>query len=180
LFSACLGRKWASLKATSFFDPRDSKVNATHQKDRKLIMEFWAVVGLACLDHVFLHQLRAAGEESEDVVREYGFRLSRWEMGELKRIMSIPGLPDTMHSICTSSWEDSFSPKDAAPCWWSAERSAEHNSRDHEQYVHPLENGYPVPKAENRHSAQKDHSSEHDHTRRTDSVSQRGYMFLVP
>ncbi len=127
-------------------------------------MEFWALVGLACLDHVFLQQLKEHGHKVEETIREYGFRLSRWEMGELKRIMRVPGIPDKMHSICTGVWEDSFSPKDAAPCWWSAATSAghDHEIRGHHKYVHPLENGCPVPKAKHDHSGDKDHSSDHD------------------
>jgi hypothetical protein len=66
-------------------------------------------------------------------------------MGELKRIMTIPTIPAIMHEICTNAWEDAFNPKDAAPCWWSAERSANDDMEDH-PYSHPLENGYPVPK----------------------------------
>jgi len=127
-------------------------------------MEFWAVVGLACLDHVFLNQLRENWDNMEETVREYGFRLSRWEMGELKRIMRIPAIPAAMQSICTNGWEDSFIPRDESPCWWSAERSANHDMRGHLPYVHPLENGQPVPRPKHDQSGENDRSAEHDHS----------------
>ncbi len=82
----------------------------------------------------------------EDTVREYGFRLTRWEMGELERILSIAGASDRMHGICQLIWADAFSPPDAAPCWFSAERSADHDQTGDPEYVHPLKNGGPVPK----------------------------------
>ena len=84
------------------------------------MIEFWAVIGLACLDHVFLNQLIEHEEHVEETIREYGFRLSRWEMGELKRLMTVPGLLDQMHMICANGWENAFDPADMAPCWWSA------------------------------------------------------------
>jgi hypothetical protein len=109
-------------------------------------MEFWALIGLACLDKVFLGELKTNRENPEPTVREYGFRLTRWEMGELKRILSIDDAFHHMHSICDRFWAEAFNPKDAAPCWWSAERSTDHDATGEEPYKHPLENGGPVPK----------------------------------
>lgn len=126
-------------------------------------MEFWAVIGLACLDHVFLQQLQEHGENVEETIREYGFRLSRFELGELRRIMRVPGIPAKMHSICTGVWEDVFNPRDPAPCWWSSERSAEYDILG-EPYVPPLENGQPVPRAVIHQAGQIDRSADHDHS----------------
>ncbi len=109
-------------------------------------MEFWALIGLACLDHVFLRELERNKDNPEQTVREFGFRLTRWEMGELKRILSIDDAFHHMHSICQRIWAEAFNPEDAAPCWWSAERSADHDETGEEPYQHPLENGRPVPK----------------------------------
>ena len=109
------------------------------------MIEFWAMIGLACLDHVFLNQLREHPDHVEETIREYGFRLSRWEMGEFKRLITIPGLLDQMHKICETSWENAFDPADRAPCWWSAERSANHDMPGDPPYVHPLRTGLPLP-----------------------------------
>ena len=109
-------------------------------------MEFWALIGLACLDHVFLRELQTNVNNLQKPVREYGFRLTRWEMGELNRIVQIPGAFDSMHMICESFWGDAFDPHDESPCWWSGERSTDHDRKGEPPYCHPLENGRPVPK----------------------------------
>ena len=109
-------------------------------------MEFWALIGLACLDKVFLRELVEHRDNPEGTAREYGFRLTRWEMGELKRILSIDEASHHMHMICERFWAESFQPVDQAPCWWSAETSADHDEEGEEPYVHPLRNGCPVPK----------------------------------
>ena len=114
------------------------------------MIEFWAVIGLACLDRVFLEQLKKYADDVETVVRDYGFRLSRWEMGELKRVLSIPKVRDVMHMICEEAWDNAFDPRDEAPCWWSAARSAKFDDPDAPPYQHPLENDQPVPKGGHR------------------------------
>lgn len=110
------------------------------------MFEFWALIGLACLDRVFLEQLTAKKSNLEPLVRHYGFRLSRWEMGELYRIMQLPEVVHHMHMICEDAWDNAFNPKDAAPCWWSAEKSKEFDDPGAAQYEHPLENGKAVPR----------------------------------
>ena len=109
-------------------------------------MEFWALIGLACLDHGFLQELLDKKRNLADVVRAYGFRLTRWEMGELRRILSIETVTHHMHEICQLAWAESFNPVDRAPCWWSAERSADLAQSHEDPYIHPLKNGRPVPK----------------------------------
>jgi hypothetical protein len=109
------------------------------------MVEFWAVVGLASLDHVFLRELTEHAPDVEGTVREYGFRLSRFEMGELKRILRIPSAITNMHNICTISWEIAL--RDARPCQWSAERSAAHDNPDDPPYVHPNVNDPAVEQA---------------------------------
>jgi hypothetical protein len=99
------------------------------------MIEFWAVVGLACLDHVFLRELTEHAPDIEGTVRAYGFRLSRFEMGELKRILRIPGAVHSMHNICTLTWETAL--RDASPCWWSGERSADYDRPGEPPYRHP-------------------------------------------
>lgn len=109
-------------------------------------MEFWALIGLACLDKVFLNELERNADNPEPTVRKFGFRLTRWELGELKRILSIDEAAHHMHAICDRFWAEAFIPKDEAPCWWSAERSADYDDPNVEKYTHPLRNGQPVPK----------------------------------
>jgi len=111
------------------------------------MIEFWALIGLACLDKVFLKELTANKNNLEPVVRNYGFRLSRWEMGELTRVMQLPKVVGHMGMICDDAWDNAFNPIDLAPCWWSAYTSAQFDDPNAASYVHPLENGGPVPKA---------------------------------
>src|SRR5215470_4952955 len=94
-----------------------------HHSERRIIMEFWAVIGLACLDQVFLRELERHKDNPEPTVREFGFRLTRWEMGELKRVLSLDSAFNQMGMICHMFWAEAFDPEDGAPCWWSAERS---------------------------------------------------------
>ena len=109
-------------------------------------MEFWALIGLACLDHGFLNELREHQDNLEKPVREYGFRLTRWEMAELERVLKIPGAFEHMHMICELLWGDAFVPKDPDPCAWSASQSKEHDPAGGPTYQHPLVNGQPFPK----------------------------------
>ena len=108
------------------------------------MFEFWALIGLACLDRVFLAQLDAHKDDLEPIVREYGFRLSRWEMAELSRIMHLPKVVKDMGAICIDAWDNAFNPPDTAPCWWSAYESQVIDPSG-TPYQHPLENGKPVP-----------------------------------
>ena len=108
-------------------------------------MEFWAVMGLACLDQVFLGQLEANRDNPERTVREYGFRLTRWELGELRRVLNLDGAIGHMGMVCHAIWAEAFNPIDRAPCWWSAEKSADHDQAGGEPYIHPLRNGDRVP-----------------------------------
>jgi hypothetical protein len=116
-------------------------------------MEFWALIGLACLDHVFLRELEANIDNLQKPVREFGFRLTRWEMGELYRILTVPDAFHHMHEICQMLWGDAFNPQDQDPCWWSAERSHDHDRRGEPPYRHPLQNGHPVPRPDSQEQA---------------------------
>ena len=109
------------------------------------MVEFWAVIGLASLDHVFLKERTEHAPNVEGTVREYGFRLSRYEMGELKRILRIPDAVANMHNICRISWEIALN--DARPCQWSAERSAVYDNPGDPRYEHPNVNDPAVEQA---------------------------------
>jgi hypothetical protein len=99
------------------------------------MVEFWAVIGLACLDRTFLNELKEHAPDVDATIREYGFRLSRFEMGELKRVLRIPVVLQNMESICHIAWEIALN--DPEPCAWSAATSKIHDPRDH---VHPYVN----------------------------------------
>jgi len=55
------------------------------------MVEFWACLGLGCTDKEFLDKLidpSIIGKSTVgDVVKEYGFRLSHFELAELERIL---------------------------------------------------------------------------------------------
>jgi hypothetical protein len=55
------------------------------------MIEYWAVLGLAIIDEEFLETLAKAKRDIgklRKVVKDYGFRLSRYEMGELQRVIN--------------------------------------------------------------------------------------------
>jgi hypothetical protein len=86
-------------------------------------MEFWTVFGLCCIDGEFrtraLKQLGRVrlGEDNQaggsrdiivpasamkkmsDFIKREGFRLNRFEIGELVRILTIPSVPQLMESL---------------------------------------------------------------------------------
>ncbi len=85
------------------------------------MIEYWAVLGLAIIDEEFREALAKAKRDTgklRRIVRDYGFRLSRYELGELQRVINSkdPKDPkvnvlDLMHKIHHLIWfEDD-------PCW---------------------------------------------------------------
>ncbi|HEU0178371.1 MAG TPA: hypothetical protein VFV58_29250 [Blastocatellia bacterium] len=55
------------------------------------MIEYWAALGLAIIDHEFLESLVKAkkdGRKLRGIVKDYGFRLSRYELGELQRVIN--------------------------------------------------------------------------------------------
>ncbi len=67
------------------------------------MVEFWACVGLGCMDREFLAALREPGRIGKttvgEVVRECGFRLSYFELAELERLLSIREIVTAMENI---------------------------------------------------------------------------------
>ena len=103
------------------------------------MVEFWAVVGLASLDKVFLAQLlQDPAPRIEETLVDYGFRLSRFELGELKRILKIQGVVAAMSEICHIGWELAVEPDpdDPGPCAWSAVRSADFDATPYRHAYH--------------------------------------------
>jgi hypothetical protein len=85
------------------------------------MIEYWAVLGLAIIDEEFLEALaKAKGDigKLRKVVKAYGFRLSRYEMGEPQRVLNakdhedrkgnVLGLMRQMHHLI---WFEED------PCW---------------------------------------------------------------
>ena len=65
------------------------------------MIEFWAVLGLACIDHEFRNKLR---QDPEHTVAAYRFRLSRFEMGEVQRLVKSTKVVNCMEEIEVVGW----------------------------------------------------------------------------
>ena len=64
------------------------------------MVDFWACIGLACIDDKFLNALRNFGDKTlGEVVREYGFRLSCFEIAALERILGIDEAVELMQKF---------------------------------------------------------------------------------
>lgn len=72
--------------------------------------QLWAVLGLLCIDHGFRDDLFGTPATQKDVqnkVQEYHFILSRYEVGEVVRWISKPGLKDILRDkIHPLVWDD--------------------------------------------------------------------------
>jgi hypothetical protein len=85
------------------------------------MIEYWATLGLAIIDEEFLEALDKAKRDIgklRRVVKDYGFRLSRYELGELQRVInekdpkhSKVTVPDLMRQIHHFIWVEED------PCW---------------------------------------------------------------
>lgn len=65
------------------------------------MIEYWAVLGLCVTDCDFRRKLQS---DPEITVKEYGFRLSRYEMGEVKRLIAIPEVIEGLTKAHVHSW----------------------------------------------------------------------------
>lgn len=63
------------------------------------MVEYWACVGLACIDKEFLDKLKNNGRST---TIEYGFRLSKFELAELERLVADREIEEWMRAIQTS------------------------------------------------------------------------------
>jgi hypothetical protein len=74
------------------------------------MIEYWAVIGLACVDSAFRKEMyEAAGSKDlrpfhAALQEKYNFRLSRLELGELQRVFRQPGILDSMEAIQLKAW----------------------------------------------------------------------------
>ncbi|HWQ33661.1 MAG TPA: hypothetical protein VNQ79_12480 [Blastocatellia bacterium] len=76
------------------------------------MIEYWAVIGLACLDDEFRKALEGKKEkdaEFEGYLKDQGFRLSRYEVGEVKRLIGIPEVIQGMDLIYRFEWNQFIS-----------------------------------------------------------------------
>jgi len=65
------------------------------------MVEYWAVLGLFVTDCDFRRKLQS---DPDAAVKEYGFRLSRYELGEVKRLMAIPEVIEGLAKAHVHSW----------------------------------------------------------------------------
>ncbi len=84
------------------------------------MVEYWAVLGLCVTDCDFRRKLQS---DAEATVKEYGFRLSRYELGEVKRLMVIPEVIEGLTKAHVHSWVSERG------CWTGATPT--------DEYVHP-------------------------------------------
>ena len=66
------------------------------------MIEFWAVVGLTIVDEEFLEALVKVKRDISKlrrVVKEYGFRLSRYEFGELQRLLNAKLIGEELEEL---------------------------------------------------------------------------------
>jgi hypothetical protein len=73
------------------------------------MIEYYAVIGLACLDDEFRDALEKGKgniRSIEKLMKAYGFRLSRYETGEVARLMNIPTVVEGMKNTYDSQWDE--------------------------------------------------------------------------
>ena len=71
------------------------------------MIEYWAVIGLACVDGEFRKKLEINKEDAskiDQLMKEYGFRLRFYELGEVQRLMRIPEIVKSMETIYDKEW----------------------------------------------------------------------------
>jgi|SRR5262245_7522170 len=83
------------------------------------MVEYWAVLGLCVTDCDFRRKLQS---DAYATVKEYGFRLSRYELGEVKRLMAIPEVIEGLTKAHIHNWDE-------GACWTGATPT--------DDYVHP-------------------------------------------
>src|SRR5262245_34677632 len=84
------------------------------------MVEYWAVLGLCVTDCNFRRKLQI---DADIAAKEYGFRLSHYEIGEVKRLMAIPEVVEGLTKAHVHSWSDDD------PCWTGVTPT--------DKYVHP-------------------------------------------
>lgn len=86
------------------------------------MVEYWAVLGLCVTDCDFRRRLQS---DPDAAVKEYGFRLSRYEIGEVKRLMAIPEVIEGLTKAHIYQWSEDI----RDPCWTGVTPK--------DDYVHP-------------------------------------------
>ena len=65
------------------------------------MVEYWAVIGLACIDHDFLEALQG---DVERATNENNFRLSRYEKADIERLLLLEDVVEAMKEIGRRGW----------------------------------------------------------------------------
>ncbi len=74
------------------------------------MMEYWAALGLACIDSNFRKEIhsRSRSEDLKELhdtlMEKYHFRLSRLEVGEIRRIFRQDGAMENFERLQMSHW----------------------------------------------------------------------------
>ena len=73
------------------------------------MIELYAVIGLASLDDEFREKLEDSKEDMSslaNVLKDYSFRLSLYEIGEVQRLMHIRKVVECMDTIYQEYWDE--------------------------------------------------------------------------
>ena len=125
------------------------------------MIEFWAVIGLSTIDHVFYDEIVENLNNADavvEVLRKYNFRLSRYEVGELIRIYSKLAFRIGIENIQEEGWVHGGGPEDT-PCWTGCSISGMDAPLENRVYRHPFVQGKSNGEAEIA-SAELDHFQE--------------------
>lgn len=74
------------------------------------MFEYWATLGLACIDSTFREELQTQSKSKElkalhdTLLEKYHFRLSRLEVGEIRRIFNQDGAMDVFAALQKILW----------------------------------------------------------------------------
>ena len=86
------------------------------------MIEFWAVIGLSTIDHVFYEGISEASvnddfERVRRILSEYNFRLSRYEAAEVIRVFRLRSVREGIVAVQGGIWENNGGGGDDTPCW---------------------------------------------------------------
>lgn len=74
------------------------------------MIEYWATLGLACIDKAFRQELQTQSKSKDPkalhdiLLAKYHFRLSRLEVGEIGRIFRQDGVMDIFEALQAKLW----------------------------------------------------------------------------
>ncbi len=104
------------------------------------MIEFWAVIGLSTIDHVFYDEIVGNLNNADavaEVLRKYNFRLSRYEVGEVFRIYNKPDFRAGIEATQSDGWIHGGGAEDT-PCWTGCSISGMNAPIENRVYLHPF------------------------------------------